>query len=298
VDFTYPGTPFAGFSLGYYSAGTPREYTSDLFLEEFTTLSEQNQSFGSTNRVAWILSTPELQLKRTISFGDNDKYAIITNIVLNQTLAPLTNVRWYEFVDVDMDQVLGTSLTVNDVRSLLAAPPSRDWVESVGPISGWTMGFAAPSGVFGHDPIFSVNAYTSLVDYNNASNDSVMGLQMTLPDIPPGWSAVSTLMVAFGATAANALATYTSNSQLVPAPYFLIPGDFDLDQDVDGYDFLKWQRGESPTPFSATDLADWEAYYGAPPLSAASTAVPEPATGLALLIAMMTLAGATRVRSN
>lgn len=56
-----------------------------------------------------------------------------------------------------------------------------------------------------------------------------------------------------------------------------VPGDFDYDGDVDGEDFLKWQRGESPTPWSQSDLADWEANYGAPlPLGAASTAVPEP----------------------
>ena len=53
-------------------------------------------------------------------------------------------------------------------------------------------------------------------------------------------------------------------------------GDFDCDGDVDGDDFLSWQRGESPDPLSASDLADWEANYGAPPLEAAAGAVPEP----------------------
>lgn len=61
------------------------------------------------------------------------------------------------------------------------------------------------------------------------------------------------------------------------------PGDFDFDGDVDGIDFLKWQRGESPTPNSAQDLMDWEQNYGAPSMLAAITAVPEPAAmGLAL----------------
>ncbi|MDZ4657635.1 MAG: hypothetical protein SH868_08655, partial [Bythopirellula sp.] len=53
-------------------------------------------------------------------------------------------------------------------------------------------------------------------------------------------------------------------------------GDFDNDGDVDGRDFLIWQRGGSPTPFSAGDLADWQMNYGVGPLVAASTAVPEP----------------------
>ena len=69
---------------------------------------------------------------------------------------------------------------------------------------------------------------------------------------------------------------------------FLIPGDFDLDGDVDGFDFLEWQRGESPDPLSASDLSDWEANFGsAIPLSAASTAVPEPSTCWMLLFGMV-----------
>jgi hypothetical protein len=44
--------------------------------------------------------------------------------------------------------------------------------------------------------------------------------------------------------------------------YTVLPGDFDNDGDVDGFDFLKWQRGESPNPLSAEDLADWEVNYG------------------------------------
>ena len=46
------------------------------------------------------------------------------------------------------------------------------------------------------------------------------------------------------------------------------PGDFDGNLVVDGFDFLKWQRGQSPNPLSSVDLAAWEANYGtggAPP---------------------------------
>jgi len=43
---------------------------------------------------------------------------------------------------------------------------------------------------------------------------------------------------------------------------FVAPGDFNVDGTYDGLDFLKWQRGESPDPLSASDLADWEANYG------------------------------------
>ena len=58
---------------------------------------------------------------------------------------------------------------------------------------------------------------------------------------------------------------------------FAVPGDFDNDGDVDGRDFLRWQRGGSPNPRSAGDLAAWQTNYGAGGLVAATVAVPEPA---------------------
>lgn len=58
-------------------------------------------------------------------------------------------------------------------------------------------------------------------------------------------------------------------------------GDFDLDGDVDGTDFLVWQRDGINSPL---DLADWVASYGmAVPLAATSVAVPEPTAGMLLL---------------
>ncbi len=63
-------------------------------------------------------------------------------------------------------------------------------------------------------------------------------------------------------------------------------GDFDQDLDVDGADFLRWQRGESPAPFSATDLSKWETNFGSASLNAISTAVPEPTTVVLLAIGM------------
>ena len=66
------------------------------------------------------------------------------------------------------------------------------------------------------------------------------------------------------------------------------PGDFDGDGDVDGRDFLAWQRGDSPSPTSATDLAAWQANYGAGGLVAIS-AVPEPSAWLLTLLASGTI---------
>lgn len=65
-------------------------------------------------------------------------------------------------------------------------------------------------------------------------------------------------------------------------------GDFDVDGDVDGFDFLKWQRGESPFALSKTDLANWETNYGwVAPEAAATTAVPEPGGVLLMAVGLV-----------
>lgn len=72
------------------------------------------------------------------------------------------------------------------------------------------------------------------------------------------------------------------------------PGDFDTDGDVDGRDFLLWQRGDSPNGVSGVsvsgdDLADWQANYPSA-LVANVSAVPEPASLLLVGLAMVGLA--------
>ncbi len=66
-----------------------------------------------------------------------------------------------------------------------------------------------------------------------------------------------------------------------------VPGDFDVDGDVDGTDFLQWQRGNPPL---ASDLTKWQTNYGtAAALSASSAVVPEPATSIMLLLGLLLL---------
>jgi hypothetical protein len=64
----------------------------------------------------------------------------------------------------------------------------------------------------------------------------------------------------------------------------LSPGDFDVDGDVDGADFLAWQRDPS-----VGNLADWQGNYSTAAAtvasSASSQAVPEPTTLLLLALA-------------
>jgi hypothetical protein len=68
-----------------------------------------------------------------------------------------------------------------------------------------------------------------------------------------------------------------------------LAGDFDKDGDVDGRDFLVWQRGGSPVPLSATDLSDWHTNFGATGLQAIFIAIPEPAAQILGLLSAFVL---------
>jgi hypothetical protein len=63
-------------------------------------------------------------------------------------------------------------------------------------------------------------------------------------------------------------------------------GDFDNDGNVDGRDFLIWQRNPS-----IGNLSDWQGNYGAGPLTAANTAVPEPSAGLLATLSLLCFFG-------
>jgi hypothetical protein len=88
----------------------------------------------------------------------------------------------------------------------------------------------------------------------------------------------------FGATGAYTIEW--KNLNLITAG----PGDFDADQDVDGADFLLWQRNHS-----VGSLADFKANFGATPQAGAQVqGVPEP--GAALLLVAGTVGAATCAR--
>jgi Tol biopolymer transport system component len=80
----------------------------------------------------------------------------------------------------------------------------------------------------------------------------------------------------------SGLAWVTNNLYTTGTLSVSLPGDFDGDGDVDGRDFLIWQRGGSPSPKSAGDLGDWQTNYGVELLTATNTAVPEPSAWLLL----------------
>lgn len=73
------------------------------------------------------------------------------------------------------------------------------------------------------------------------------------------------------------------------------PGDFDGDNDVDGADFLVWQRGNTAPPLDPTALTLWQANFGTP-LVANATAVPEPGSLLLSALGGICLVGGFAAR--
>jgi len=63
-------------------------------------------------------------------------------------------------------------------------------------------------------------------------------------------------------------------------------GDLDFDDDTDGADFLRWQRGAGIN-YDSNDLAEWEANFGNG--VALTAVVPEPSSWLALMLGLSIL---------
>jgi hypothetical protein len=96
------------------------------------------------------------------------------------------------------------------------------------------------------------------------------------------------------AAASGALGTIGYlNDMILEAVAVELEGDFDDDGDVDGRDFLRWQRGGSPAPLSSGDLTAWQTNYGMGGLAAVS-AVPEPSTVCLIFFANITAVGLKR----
>ena len=95
------------------------------------------------------------------------------------------------------------------------------------------------------------------------------------------------------------------SSSIVLSNFQLFSADFDEDGDVDGSDFLTWQRSlgvndggdaDFDGDTDENDLLVWQAGYGQPAaLASSSAAVPEPSS---ILLAMAALLSVRRARSR
>jgi hypothetical protein len=140
----------------------------------------------------------------------------------------------------------------------------------------------------------------STIDVGGTANIEFGNLKVELSGYSPVGGETYTLLTAAAVTGADFLASDFSLATLASGlswdvdvtPTSVVlkvlgstgrPGDFDGDNDVDGADFLRWQRGQTSSPLSPAQLAAWKANFGIPATPVAG-GVPEP-TGVALAAA-------------
>jgi hypothetical protein len=135
---------------------------------------------------------------------------------------------------------------------------------------------AAPTGIaVQNGQIFWVDSLTRQVLSASASGSGAISVLFDIGDYPGSPAQISPTFLTVVSTEYDA--------------------DFDDNGFVDGHDFLSWQRGESPAPLSADDLALWKEQYGSTPLLANVQAVPEPlAFALAVVACLATIIVARR----
>ncbi len=141
--------------------------------------------------------------------------------------------------------------------------------------------------VRGWDLFFSsnINGTTTTEVYREPGDSKV--IDMVRFDLPAEF--LDTSLISITIFDQTQIGTHTIDLTAITAlsTITLIPGDFNNDGNVDGTDFLLWQRGESPNPLSPSDLVDWQTNYG---LVASSSTLarqtPEPTTIILMALAI------------
>jgi len=134
------------------------------------------------------------------------------------------------------------------------------------------------ASIIGDEMVREINAGSNFLSQNELTAHFGLG---------PDSGAIDSITIEWPSGSVQELNNVSVN-QVLNLVEGLLPGDFNGDGYVDGGDFLDWQRGNSPSPLSATDLAAWKANFAAAPtLLSAAKPLPEPTTPVLLLLGLM-----------
>jgi hypothetical protein len=138
-----------------------------------------------------------------------------------------------------------------------------------------TPGFASLPGGVTPNYTIPANFFNPVADTLNFGEGSDIRVLNNIPT-----DGVNSINYPSGTSAANSPTNFAGQTGSL---MLATPGDFDGDGNIDGRDFLLWQRDTN-----VGDLADWQANYGAGATAGlSSSVVPEPTTIGLLLVGML-----------
>jgi len=171
-----------------------------------------------------------------------------------------------------------------------------EWTYSDGDFEGGSGAFTAldiPYTTFYTFELGNLNVdiQTDAIEISGDGSFHDAGLDITMKFVQPfaaTQSASMDLGLSFFECCGNGFKDQNFQSgSIVPGAH--LAGDFDLNDVVDGHDFLKWQRGESPDSLSQADLDRWEANFGVTPTKAVTSPAPEPPSVALVAIACLAI---------
>jgi MYXO-CTERM domain-containing protein len=227
-DATYPGSPWQQMSVEFDHSGSSYEYSGNYSggSHSWTSVSETNSSDGSLNLITHVMDMGPLRITKDEIWEDGDKVVNMIYRVENTSPASVTDFRLMHAFDADTDVTrYGTYDTLNDVHS------DGQYVEAVGPTSGWTVSYGncddikQDVGITGWD----TDADASFRDDDGESRDDTIHWRHRETTVE-GLSLIEFRgLIAFDTTATDARAQYDANKDDLCATIV-------CDADGDGYD--------------------------------------------------------------
>jgi MYXO-CTERM domain-containing protein len=214
VDYSYPGTPFTAWRLGWDDGGSaPEEYFASSSVPDMLgrVLAEEDLSIEGMNVSRYVYQTGAVRLQKTEAWAADGSAMLMHFYVVNEDSRTLRDMRLLYALDPDQDY--GSTVETINAAMDIDVNGIADVAISVGPTSGHTILFA-PCGLDRGDDVGHYAGWPGahtvdvvLSDYEGAQADAAMAVRLRprrSAALAPGDTAVMTFLVVFGDTASQA----------------------------------------------------------------------------------------------
>ncbi len=239
VDFTGSGTPWQYILVSYVKGGE-REYWYGSYTEESSTwdlLTTSDESTPDDNIIRHRISAGDLLVTKTETWDVDGAVIAIDLGLQNVGTSTLEDLVINFAVDPDQDYDISTlpedGRTTNDSVDLINEDGENDFVQSVGPFSGFTIGLGVCDtskqeiGSAGRNPDLT-EVYDDLSDMDGSTSDLVLNWRHQESSLAADDEVHGRLLVVVGSTESVAQDLYEVN----------VPYCATCDADEDGHDSL------------------------------------------------------------